>query len=273
MRLGYIDYLNCYPFYHDMMQHNPIEGVEVVPDYPEGLNRMLASGELDASPVSAAACAEMIDDICILPGFCLSSVGYVRSVVLYSALPMEELNGKKVGLTSASRTSVILLRLLLEEYYGLDPEYVTVPPDADMTGLDAQLVIGNEAMLECSEPIQYSYDLGDLWMRRTGHPVVFALFAVRRDFLAQNRKLLEGVIESYNRSLAHLENNETGVVVEAMRRYPHIRYDIHHYYELLKFRMNDRLVEALQFYYDRAADRGLLPTVKDIPFLGGFLCP
>jgi chorismate dehydratase len=142
-----------------------------------------------------------------------------------------------------------------------------------MKGLDAQLVIGNEAMLESSEPVQYTYDLGDLWMRKTGHPVVFALFAVRRDFLADNRGLMDKIIQSYNSSLAYLEDNETEVVVEAMRRYPHIRYDIRHYYELLKFRMNDRLIDALMFYYDRAADRGLLPPVKEMPFLGGGLCP
>ena len=117
MKLGYIDYLNCYPFYYHMFEKQPLDGIEVVPAYPGGLNEMMRKGELDLSPISSAAFADVQNEVLVLPYFCLSSIGYVRSVVLNSKLPIEELDGKRIGLTSASQTSVILLKVLLEKYY------------------------------------------------------------------------------------------------------------------------------------------------------------
>jgi predicted solute-binding protein len=109
MNLGYIDYINCYPFYHHMFEIEPLDGVRVVPGYPSELNRMMEKGELDMNPISAATYADLEDEVVLLPDFCLSSVGYVHSVILSSNIPIEELHGKKVGLTSASKTSVILV--------------------------------------------------------------------------------------------------------------------------------------------------------------------
>ncbi|MGD9162240.1 MAG: hypothetical protein PVG39_27770, partial [Desulfobacteraceae bacterium] len=54
MKLGYIDYLNCYPFYYHMFEHRPVNGVEVISRYPNDLNRMMVKGELDMSAISAA---------------------------------------------------------------------------------------------------------------------------------------------------------------------------------------------------------------------------
>jgi predicted solute-binding protein len=54
MKLGYIDYLNCYPFYHHLFENNHMQGVQVISGYPSALNKMLAEEALDLSPISAA---------------------------------------------------------------------------------------------------------------------------------------------------------------------------------------------------------------------------
>ena len=84
MEIGYIDYLNCYPFYYQMFEKEPLEGVKVVPGLPTQLNRMMMDKALDLSPISAATYADIQDDVFLLPQFCLSSVGYVGSVLLCS---------------------------------------------------------------------------------------------------------------------------------------------------------------------------------------------
>jgi len=114
MKLGYIDYLNCYPFYYHMFEHKPLEGVEVLHRYPSILNGMMVKGELPMSAISAATYSLLNHEAVLLPDFCLSSIGYVGSVVLKSNLPIEELDKKKVGLTSASATSVLLLKMLMK---------------------------------------------------------------------------------------------------------------------------------------------------------------
>jgi chorismate dehydratase len=266
MKLGYINYLNCYPFYHHLYEKAPLADVEVVPALPEELNRMMARGDLDMGPMSAGAYPDLQENLLVLPDFCLSSIGYVRSVVLQSRKPIEELDGARVGLTSASKTSVVLLKVLLEKYYGLRPHYVTVQPRPSFDDIDAALVIGNDAMLDAGEPIEYIYDLGDLWLRKTGHPVVFAIFALQKKALPRHAETVRRVIRSYNLSLAYLRDYEDEVVGSAGARYPDMTIDIGHYYRLLKFHFSDELKAALRFYYDQAASLGLLQRVKEIRF-------
>lgn len=269
MKLGYIDYLNCYPFYYHMFEKEPLPGVEVVPAYPSALNRMLAAGELDMSPISSAAYAGMQDDTLVLPDFCLSSVGYVRSVILVSNLPVEELDGKTVGLSSASQTSVVLLKLLLSRYFRVRPRYVESTPIPDLRALDAALVIGNEAMFDTAEPPAHTYDIGKLWLEKTGHPVVFAIFAARKSALSGMGETVERVTESYRRSLRCLETDRADLIAKAAARNPKINPGyIDGYYRLLKFDFIEPYKNALRFYYDAAAGEGLLAPVPAINFLG-----
>jgi chorismate dehydratase len=170
VRIGYINYLNCYPFYYHMFEKEPVSGIEVVPGYPSHLNAGVSNGTLAMSPISAAAFADFQERTLMLSDFCLSSIGYVQSVILKSACPIEELAGKRVGVSMASKTSENLLKILLKKFYGIEPQYVQVPPQPDLASVDAALIIGNEAMVETGVPVAYQYDLGDLWLRKTGHP-------------------------------------------------------------------------------------------------------
>lgn len=266
MKVGYINYLNSYPFYHQMFQGDVISGVDIVSDYPGELNKLMVKGELVLSPISAAAFPEMQDELLVLPEFCISSVGYVKSVVLYSKIPIEELDGKRVGLTSASKTSVNLLKILLEKFYNVKPLYEIVDPNPSFENIDAALVIGNDAMGETSTPIQYTYDLGDLWLRKTGYPVVFAIFVVRKSKVEENRKIIDKVISSYSNSLKELDENGENLIKAASDKYSHINYDIKHYFELLKYNFTDELKKAVMFYFDEAKKLGLLDEVKEISF-------
>jgi chorismate dehydratase len=268
MKLGYIDYLNCYPFYYHMFEYRLLEGVEVISRYPSDLNRMMIKGELDMSPISAATYSLIQDRAVLLPDFCLSSIGYVGSVILRSNLPIEELDKKKVGLTSASHTSVLLLKMLLKSYYNVEPGYVPVKPNPSMDGLDAVLMIGNEAMLRSSAPVPFSYDLGELWLRKTGFPVVFAVFAVNEKIIERCGDEIKAVINSYRDSIGCLEKEVGKVVAAAQKKYPDITYDVKGYYETcLQFKFSDRLKKALQFYYDKAFEMGLFEENVKIRYL------
>jgi len=267
MKVGYIDYLNCYPFYHTMFQEKKLEGIEIVPAYPGELNKMIAEAKLDISPVSAGAFPEFQEEVTVLPSFCLSSVGYVKSVILSSKIPIEELDNKTVGLTRASKTSVVLLKILLEKYYNVKPNYIITEPNPNFTNIDGALIIGNEAMEESKNPIQYTYDLGDLWLRKTGFPIVFAIFVIRNDALKNQTKKIQEIVDLYSQSMIYFYNNENEVVSAAKKKYPHIHYDINYYYQLIKFDFTDKLKEALNFYFNSAAELGFLKKVEKINFL------
>lgn len=267
MRLGYIDYLNCYPFYHHMFHTEELPGVRIYPAYPSDLNRMMGKGELDMSPISAAAYPDIAEEAVLLPQFCLSSVGYVQSVVLSSKVPIQELRGKTVGLSSASRTSVVLLKIILQKYYGIEPTYVPTEPNPRLkeSGIDGALIIGNEAMMKEISP--FTYDLGDLWMRKTGYPVVFAVFAVRKSAVSPYSSEIEAVIASYRRSLACLEREREVLIQKARERYPSITFDIDGYYRVLQYSFSPGLKRALTFYLETAQEMDLLRKVEKVRYL------
>jgi chorismate dehydratase len=267
MRLGCIDYLNCYPFYFHMFERRPIDGVEVIRAIPSSLNSMFAAGELDMSPISAGALADLDDNVLLVPHFCLSSEGYVNSVLLRSKLPIEELDNKKVGLTNASRTSVALLKILLHRYFKVNPIYEVTQPNPNLNDLDASLVIGNDAMIEGPEKPSFIYDLGELWLRKTGFPVVFAVFAVRAEAAREFPRGIAAVIESYRFSLHCLEQEEDLVVSKACAQYPDINYDVASYYHLFDYKFNERLRQALRFYLDSGSELGLFSQNVPMRFL------
>ncbi len=250
-----------------MFHVKSLPGIEVVPAYPSQLNAMLQSGALHMSPISSAAYAEAQQDFQLLPQFCLSSIGYVRSVILVSSKPIEMLNNCVVGLSQASQTSVVLLKIILQKFYGLKPHYQSSDPYPVLHDVDAKLVIGNEAMMHETEPLPYIYDLGDLWLQKTGYPVVFAVFAVRNDATRYAHDI-NAVCASCQLSLNELAKNPHNVIEKARQRYPNIAYDIAHYYTLLKFEFTDELKKALLYYYLQASELQLLPKVTSLQFYG-----
>jgi chorismate dehydratase len=267
MNLGYIDYLNCYPFYYHMFEVEPLPGINVIPGYPSDLNRMMLHGENDMSPISAAAYPELEGDALLLPDFCLSSVGCVHSVILTSNFPIGDLQGKTVGLSSASKTSVILIKILLKRYYNIEPVYVPTTPNPSLKGqgIDAALVIGNDAMTKQASP--YVYDLGDLWLRKTGYPIVFAVFAVREALVDTRAPAMKATIDSFHKSIACFDLEREKLIRKAEEKYPSVEYDVDSYYRVLKYSFNDDLRSALTFYLQSAAELGLLKNVGRERFL------
>ncbi len=267
MDLGYIDFLNCYPFYYHMFEKKPVHRVSIFPGYPGHLNTLMAEGRLDMSPISAATCADIQDEVFVLPDFCLSSVGYVGSVTLAAKVPIEDMNGCRVGVTNASHTSAVLLKVLLKKHYNASPVYITTGPRPDLDEFDAALLIGNDAMVIGSKPAAYTYDLGDLWLRKTGFPVVFAVFVVRKKSVSDGRDEIGAVISSFHRSLKCLEQEKQTVIAGAKNKYPAITYDIDSYYDLLRFEFSAPLKKALNYYFTAASELGFIKEVKKLEYL------
>lgn len=267
MKLGYIDYLNCYPFYYEIFEKKSLEGIRVIPSYPSELNRMMKNRELDMSPISAAAYAGRNRQMFLLPDFCLSTEGYVGSVVLRSKVPIEELHQKKVGVTRASETCVVLLKIILKRYYEIEPVYQVTEPNPRLQDLDAALIIGNEAMIPDPKPVSHVYDLGELWFQKTGFPVVFAVFAVQEAAIEKYPTKIRAVIQSYHNSLQFLESQRENVIAGAQKRYPHIMYDLDAYYRTLQFVFTSKLTAAFKFYLTAAGELELLPKGTELRFL------
>ena len=109
----------------------------------------------------------------IISNYCIGANGAVETVCLFSDVPISEI--ASIYLDYQSRTSVALLKILLKEYWGLDPEFkdAELGFEESISGINAALVIGDRAF-GLNRKHQYVYDLSAIWKEMTGFPFVFA---------------------------------------------------------------------------------------------------
>ncbi|MGW1072434.1 menaquinone biosynthetic enzyme MqnA/MqnD family protein [Streptomyces sp. NPDC002537] len=190
-RVGHIEFLNCLPLSWGLGRTGGLRDLDLLPGTPDRLNTALVAGDLDMGPVSLVEFLRNAEELVALPGIGIGSDGPVMSCLIVSEVPLEELDGVPVALCDTSRTSVRLARLLLSARYGVAPEYFVSPPDlgAMLSRASAAVVIGDPALraslVEAPRKGLRVYDLGHLWREWTGLPFVFAVFAARREFLAE----------------------------------------------------------------------------------------
>ncbi|HET9065839.1 MAG TPA: menaquinone biosynthesis protein [Gemmatimonadales bacterium] len=188
MRLGRIPWINALPV-NAAMDRGLVEApATVVSATAAELNDLLAAGELDVSVISAVEYARDASMYQLLPDLAISADGPVHSVMLFSMIPVDALDGRTVLRTASSRTSVLLLELLCRHVWQVSPRFATVRAEAtDLDALpglphDAVLVIGDAALhLQRRGTYPVQVDLGAAWKEWTGLPFVFAVWAARRD--------------------------------------------------------------------------------------------
>jgi chorismate dehydratase len=226
VRVGRIPYVNCYPVYGAIDRGIvPLNGT-IVTGVPSALNRRMSDGSLDISVVSAVEYARDARRYLLLPDLAISCDGPVRSVMLFSKRPADELDGRRVIVSRSSMTSVALLELLFEHVWRARPEFVA--GDAEISDIaafdrdahDARLVIGDAALVLRGESSRrfgaadgppalpsyaFAYDLGETWKTWTGLPFVFAVWVAQRTApVADALGVHATLITSRNWGLEHL---------------------------------------------------------------------
>jgi chorismate dehydratase len=184
LRIGQIEYANCTPLFTALKNSFDCSNYQFIRGVPAELNAKLACGEIDLCPASSFEYGKSPEKYYLLPGLSISSIGAVKSVLLFSRLPIERLDNQPVGLTSESDTSVNLLRIILAKGYGFvnDFQRTPLPLQEALRAFSALLLIGDAALKAATlSHGLYVYDLGELWREMTGLPFVFALWIVTRE--------------------------------------------------------------------------------------------
>ncbi|MBP3950586.1 menaquinone biosynthesis protein [Bacillus suaedae] len=186
LRIGEISYTNILPFFYYLDRDELARrNYQFIPQVPAQLNQAMADDRVDIGGISSFAYAKHVDSFTLLPNLSVTTYGAVNSIFLFSKFPINELDGKKVALTSSSETSIHLLKIILDYFYKLTVSYNIVKPNLDemLKDYDACLLIGDDAITARREqsPALYTYDLGEIWYQQTGLPMTFAVFAVRNE--------------------------------------------------------------------------------------------
>ncbi|GAB2471280.1 menaquinone biosynthesis protein [Jatrophihabitans fulvus] len=255
--MGHIQFLNCLPIYWGLVRAGTLLDVELTKDTPDNLNDMLVRGDLDIGAISLVEYLRHADDLVVLPDIAVGSDGPVLSVNLVSQVPLSELDGRRVALGSTSRTSVLLARMWLEQVHGVRPEYFTCPPDltAMLLEADAAVLIGDAALRATYEAPRRGltvHDLGQAWREWSGLPMVFAVWAARREYAAANPGIVKDVHRAFVSSRDDALANIDEVATTASRWEVFDPATLATYFRTLDFSLGDRQVAGLQEFARRA---------------------
>jgi chorismate dehydratase len=247
IRLGRISYVNMAPVFHRLNVE-----VEEVSGVPTELNRMLLDGQLDIAPISSIEYARHAGSLRLLPRLCVSSEGAVESIQLVSRLPFSQI--RSVAVTPESATSVVLTKVLL-------PQAEHVPLDTPRA--DARLLIGDAALRSAFEDPTPHYDLGRLWLERTGLPMVFAVWAAPEPVVAGLGDLEHALVASVRLARAEPEV----LAHEASARYGYPAGYLARYFEKLRYSFGPRERAGLYTFLEMARDVGELEQVPELRFV------
>jgi chorismate dehydratase len=246
LRLGRISYVNMAPVFYRLDAE-----VEEVQGVPTELNARLLAGDLDVAPISSIEYARNADRLRLLPRLCVGSEGAVDSIQLVSRRPLEQV--RSVAVTPESATSVVLTKVLL-------PEAAHVPLGEDA---DAKLLIGDAALKSAFEDPTPHYDLGRLWLERTGLPMVFAVWACREPLRSGLTELEDALVVSVRLARAEPEQ----LAFEASDRYGYPAGFLARYFEKLRYRFGPRERAGLMTFLELADEAGELDEVPELRFV------
>jgi len=264
LRIAAISFLNTAPLMWDFEHTELGREFEIISTVPSECAEMLRTGAADIGIVPVVAYA-YIPDLRIIPNIAIAAKGSVRSILLVSKVPLEEV--RTVAADTSSRTSVALARVLFRKWLGGSRQLTPMAPllDAMLQACDAALIIGDPA-LTVDRTRYICYDLAEEWKRLTGHPFVFAVWAVRAGALRETSLDLTKIFQqSRDHGLANVEAiarewaPRVGISEQAVRAY---------LTENIDYSLDEENIAGLELFLKHAVDCGVLPGTKPLEFVG-----
>ncbi len=265
LRISAISFLNTVPLMWDFEHGTTGADFDIAYTVPSACAAELQAGTADIGIIPAAAYAQ-ISDLAILPDVAIAARRPVRSILLVSKVPIE--NVRSVALDTSSMTSVALTRVLFERWLGGGRAFTAMAPDVDgmLRNHDACLVIGDTA-LRVDRFKYLTLDLAEEWIRFTGKPFVFAFWAIRRAALSNAPPELAAI---FRRSRDHgVQSENIAAIARAWTaRIGLSEAEIRSYLtENIHYQLDSGCLEGLELFYRYAAECGALPVAPALQFL------
>jgi chorismate dehydratase len=267
LRISAISYLNTAPLMWDFEHGDAGRDFEISYTLPSACARSLADGTADIGIIPAAAYPE-IPDLLVLPEVAIASRRAVRSILLVSRVPVEQI--RTVALDTSSMTSVALTKVLFEKWLGGGRTFTAMAPDIErmLAEHDAGLLIGDPALI-VDRARYHALDLAEEWIRHTGKPFVFAFWAVRKEALRETAPSLDlpTVFQnSRDHGLTSVSLKE--IAREWASRLAISEAEVRSYLtENIHYQLDAGCLEGLQLFYRYAAEIGALPAAPGLQFI------
>jgi chorismate dehydratase len=238
IRVSVVSYLNSRPFLYGLHLLGVDELAEISEDHPAACAQKLISGEADLGLVPVGMLPE-IPNARIVSNYCIGTEGEVGTVCIFSERPLRDLTG--LMLDYESRTSVALVKVLLDKYWGVSPRLIAGEPgfETKIRGQVGGLVIGDRAIALTGE-FPYVYDLGSAWRQFTGLPFVFAVWVANKPLPAYFLDRFEAALDAGVAAIPKLV-----MLYES----PHPDFSLEQYYtRRISYRLDAQKKQALSLF-------------------------
>ncbi len=262
IRLGAVSFLNTRPLVYGL-DRQP-ERFAVRFDVPSQCAALLHANDVDLGLIPSVEYLHGAE-YRIVPGVAIASDGPVASVALFSKRETSEI--RTIALDTSSRTSVALLKVLCATWFGIQPEFVAMPPDLPgmISTCDAALVIGDNALFADHESLGLQkIDLGEEWIGMTGLPFVYAFWAGRPGIASHDDIAALQQARDWGLAAAATiaEQSYPGHPQKAAIANTYLR-------ENIKYALGDPEKAGLRRFYELAAQVGLVSNAKALGFYEG----
>jgi len=241
--ISVVAYANSLPFVYGLLRTNFAEKIDVNIDIPSVCADKLINNTVDISLVPVAEILrlkkyEIISDLCI------GANDYVKTVILASECPLSDI--EEIYLDYQSRTSIVLVKVLAEEYWNIKPRWITSQPGFENTVIKNKtgaIIIGDRTF---SVKTKYIIDLCHEWNKFTHMPFVFAVWLTRK-------KISSDFLYELNQALQYGVNHTKNAVIE-FNKTPLSNNEIYEYLNNnICYQFNNDKKEALKLFLNFAS--------------------
>ncbi|MEI6050526.1 MAG: menaquinone biosynthesis protein [Bacteroidota bacterium] len=204
IRISAVKYANTYPFIYGLMESGLDTRVILETDDPADCAEKLISGRVDIGLIPVAA-LPFLKEYYIISDYCIGANGKVRTVMLLSNCPFEEI--ENICLDYRSRSSVNLTKVLAKNSWEKEFRWINTSKGFDFIniGLNEAVVLIGDQCFEYENSFRYKIDLALEWKKFSGLPFVFACWTA-------NKKLDNEFIEEFSKALKMGVKNIDAVV-------------------------------------------------------------
>jgi chorismate dehydratase len=262
LRIGRIPYLVCAPYFFK----NPTNHIDFIEGSPALLNEYLQDGSIDAAPSSSVEYALHSQRYYIFRDITTGSHNRIKSVLLFSKYPWEELNNKTIKLSPDSNTSNILLKILCKRKHQIRVNYEKRTENYG----DAELVIGNQSLLRLYHEVHpYVYDLAEEWYRWQNLPFSFGLWMINKKSWEEKEDQLVSYFNFLKDNLEEFffnfdESLQSFLKVNPL---PLPFHFIQAFFDRNNYEFSHNHQKSLLLFYRLAWEEGLLPPCEHLEWL------
>jgi|GEM_PF-6305273 len=263
LRIGEYLSLGTYPYFF------PLRNVFNEPNWlfisgtPAELEDHLHQGEVDVALVSPLSLTSAPRDFLVIPDVGYAANRHVREILLFSDMLLEDMDEMSVSLQNGALTSSAIIRIVLENYLQYQNQYIEGWGSAESFVLEGDPALRERVLARYS----FVYDVGDLWRHYTKEPMIYYLWAVRRQALHEK----EEMVMFFYRMLRHalqVSGSDWNRLALLMEGYEWIKKPLlHRLWTHIEYVLKPEHFEGLEKFFEDCQDTGIIDEAPELCFL------